>query len=75
MTQITPKTADNLILTKLLLKKINMIGENALHFIEYELQAIALIWMALIYIIKIWQLSRMKMPWEQAPQKGSPTQG
>ncbi len=52
-----------------------MVGDNALHFIEYELQAIALIWMALIYCIKIWQLSRMKMPWERAPQKGSPAQG
>lgn len=52
-----------------------MVSESALHFIEYELQAIALIWLALIYIIKIWQLSRLPMPWEQAPQKGSPAQG
>jgi len=52
-----------------------MVSETALHFIEYELQAIALIWLAVIYIIKIWQLSRLAMPWEQAPQKGSPAQG
>jgi len=52
-----------------------MVSESALHFIEYELQAIALIWLAVIYIIKIWQLSRLPMPWEQAPQKGSPAQG
>ena len=52
-----------------------MIDESTLHFIEYELQAIALIWMAVIYTIKIWQLARLKMPWEKAPPKGSATQG
>ncbi len=52
-----------------------MIEQSTLHFIEYELQAIALIWMGLIYLYKIWQLSRLKMPWEAAPQKGSSTQG
>ncbi len=52
-----------------------MIGESALHFIEYELQAIALTFMAVVYIIKILQLSRLKMPWEQAPKKGSSRQG
>ena len=52
-----------------------MVGENALHFIEYELQAIALSFMAVVYIIKIWQLSRLKMPWEQAQHKGSSTTG
>lgn len=52
-----------------------MFGESTLRFIEYELQAIALLWMALIYITKIWQLSRLKMPWEQATHKGSSTKG
>ena len=52
-----------------------MISESALHFVEYELQAIALTWMAVLYTIKIIQLMRMPMPWERAPQAGSGTRG
>jgi len=52
-----------------------MVGESTLHFIEYELQAIALSWLAIVYIIKIWQLSRLKMPWERAEKKGSARSG
>ena len=52
-----------------------MFGDDALHFIEYELQAIALTWMGVIYLIKIIQLSGMKMPWETAPAKGDKTSG
>jgi len=52
-----------------------MINENVLHFIEYELQAIALIWMALLYTIKMVQLSLLPMPWERAEQKGRPSAG
>ena len=48
-----------------------MISESTLHFVEYELQAIALTWMIVLYTIKIIQLMRMPMPWEQAPQRGS----
>ncbi|TNE59079.1 MAG: hypothetical protein EP344_09225 [Bacteroidetes bacterium] len=52
-----------------------MIGDSTLHFIEYELQAIALAWMAMIYLIKIWQLATLKMPWDTAEQKGSTSRG
>ena len=52
-----------------------MIDEGVLHFIEYELQAIALTWLAVIYIIKIWQLSRMPMPYEKAERKGNSRSG
>ena len=45
-------------------------NEQLLHFVEYELQAIALLWMAVIYTLKAVQLSRLPMPWERAPQRG-----
>jgi len=50
-------------------------AENFMHFVEYELQAIALIWMAVLYSIKAIQLSRLPMPWEKAEKKGSPRSG
>jgi hypothetical protein len=49
--------------------------DSALHFVEYELQIIALTWMAVLYAIKAVQLSRLPMPWEQAPARGSRTAG
>jgi len=49
--------------------------ENLMHFVEYELQAIALIWMAAIYTIKAIQLSRLPMPWERESSKGNPSKG
>ena len=50
-------------------------SESTIHFIEYELQAIALIWMAVIYSIKAYQLSRLPMPWEKGDQAGNPKSG
>jgi len=52
-----------------------MIGDELLHFVEYDLQAIALTWMGVLYSIKIYQLSSLPMPWEREPRKGNPTQG
>ena len=52
-----------------------MISEEFMHFVEYELQAIALSWMIILYTIKAIQLSRLPMPWEKELQKGSPSQG
>lgn len=49
--------------------------EPLLHFVEYELQAIALAWMAIIYTIKAIQLSKLPMPWEKEVQKGNPGKG
>jgi len=50
-------------------------SQATIHFIEYELQAIALIWMGVIYLIKIIQLSRLPMPWERGAQAGNPKKG
>ena len=52
-----------------------MISEEFMHFAEYELQAIALSWMVILYTIKAIQLSRLPMPWEKELQKGSPSKG
>ncbi|KAA3628937.1 MAG: hypothetical protein DWQ02_18930 [Bacteroidetes bacterium] len=52
-----------------------MIDEKVLYFIEYDLQAIALIFMAVMYSIKAYQLSKLPMPWEKAEKKGSPGRG
>jgi nitrate reductase gamma subunit len=48
---------------------------STVSFIEYELQAIALIWMAVIYTIKAVQLSKLPMPWERGEKSGSPQMG
>ena len=45
------------------------------HFIEYELQAIALTWLGVIYLIKIIQLLRLPMPWEKDSKAGDPNKG
>ncbi len=52
-----------------------MISDEVLHFVEYELQAIALTWMAVLYTIKVYQLARLPMPWERGQSKGSPARG
>ena len=52
-----------------------MTFDGALHFVEHELQIIALTWMAVLYTTKAVQLSRLPMPWEQGPQRGSPAAG
>lgn len=54
---------------------MNMISDNVIHFIEYDLQAIALSWMGVVYSIKIWQLARLPMSWETAERKGSVSGG
>jgi len=48
---------------------------STVSFIEYELQAIALIWMGVIYTIKAVQLSKLPMPWERGEKSGSPQMG
>lgn len=45
------------------------------HFAEFELQIIALTWMAVLYGLKLYQLSRLPAPREKAPYKGSPVRG
>ena len=52
-----------------------MISDELLKFIEHDLQAIALTWMGVLYSLKIYQLSRLPMPWERESRKGNPTQG
>ncbi len=52
-----------------------MIDQELLHFVEYDLQAIALTWMVVLYSIKAYQLARLPMPWERGPVKGSPGRG
>lgn len=48
-----------------------MTFDSALYFVEYPLQIMALTWMAVLYSVKAVQLSRLPMPWGQAPARGS----
>jgi hypothetical protein len=52
-----------------------MTAESVLRFAQYDLQTVALIWMALLYGLKIYQMWRLPMPWEKAPARGSPVRG
>ncbi len=52
-----------------------MIDQEFLHFVEYDLQAIALTWMAVLYTIKAYQLAHLPMPWELEPGRGSAARG
>jgi hypothetical protein len=52
-----------------------MISEGFVRFAEYDLQLIALGWLAVMYAIKSFQLSRLPMPRERAPRKGNPVAG
>ncbi len=52
-----------------------MENQALLHFVEYELQIIALSWMGIIYLIKAIQLSRLPMPWEKETMKGNASLG
>ncbi len=52
-----------------------MIDQELLHFVEYDLQAIALTWMAVLYTIKAYQLAHLPMPWEVEPGRGSAARG
>ena len=45
------------------------------HFAEFELQMIALAWMAALYALKIFQLSRLPGARDKAPGKGSRARG
>ena len=45
------------------------------HFVEFDLQIIALSWLVLLYSIKAFQLSRLPMPSEKAPRKGATAPG
>jgi nitrate reductase gamma subunit len=52
-----------------------MLSAGFVHFAEYELQIIALAWLAVMYVIKSYQLSHLAMPWEKAPGKGNSLAG
>lgn len=52
-----------------------MIGESLLHFVEYELQIIALSIFAALYTMKIVQLVKLPLPKEVAPASGKPGKG
>ncbi len=52
-----------------------MISAGLSHFAEFELQIIALSWMAVLYALKIYQMARLPMPWEKGPAKGSSFSG
>lgn len=52
-----------------------MSAEEILHFVEFELQIIALSVFAILYAIKAWTISRLPMSWENAPAKGNPGSG
>jgi nitrate reductase gamma subunit len=52
-----------------------VLSDGFVHFVEYELQIIALAWLCLLYAIKIFQLSRLPMLRENAPRKGSAVSG
>lgn len=44
-------------------------------FVEFDLQIIALSWLAVLYLIKAYQLSRLPMPREKGPRTGNPSEG
>ncbi len=50
-------------------------ADKFLHFVEFELQIIALSVFALLYAIKAWTMARLPMSWENAPAKGSSGSG
>ena len=52
-----------------------MNSESFMHFVEYDLQVIALTWMVVLYTIKAIQLSKLPMPREKETPKGKPSQG
>jgi len=52
-----------------------MVSAGFAHFAEFELQIIALAWMAILYSIKVYQLAHLPMSWERAPKKGNSFSG
>jgi nitrate reductase gamma subunit len=45
--------------------------DSVLRFVKFDLQIIALSWLMLAYLVKIYQILRLPRPREVAPQKGS----
>lgn len=52
-----------------------MISDNIVHFAQYELQLIALSWLAVWYAIKVYRLARLPMTWENGSPKGNAALG
>ncbi len=52
-----------------------MINEGLLHFVEFELQIIALIIFAGLYTLRISHLIKLPLPKESAPKRGNSFQG
>ena len=52
-----------------------MSTDQLLHFIEYDLQIIALSWLVFIYAIKVIQIMRLPMPWEKGNKRGNAPKG
>lgn len=52
-----------------------MISEGVLHFVEFELQIIALIIFVGLYTLKIAQLMKLPLPKESAPASGNAARG
>lgn len=52
-----------------------MLSEGFIHFVEYDLQIIALAWLGVLYAVKILQLSRLPLMREKAPAKGNAVVG
>jgi len=52
-----------------------MISQGWLHFVEYELQVIALAIFAILYALRVRYLLRLPLPREKAPAKGNPSLG
>ena len=52
-----------------------MINQGIAHFAQYELQIIALSWLAVWYFLKIYKVIRLPMPWEKGTPKGSALSG
>lgn len=51
------------------------LSSSVVHFVEYELQAIALAWMLVLYAIKVYHLWHLPMSWERAPGRGNSVSG
>ena len=52
-----------------------MISENLLHFVELDLQIIALSIFAVLYGLRVRKLMKLTMPKETAPARGNPSVG
>jgi len=52
-----------------------MINEGLLHFVEFELQILALSLFAILYALRIRSLMKLTLPKETAPPKGSASAG